>query len=109
MEIHHISILLVINVILYGKHISNPNVNLRAIGRWFGTNDKTITCDDVPASDSKYSAKSNQLYNSNSCGYKARWSSRVSNVVYKKTLTDSTMIYTCMNNSTLYWNGQIFY
>ena len=47
MEIHHISILLVINVIQYGKHISKPNVDLRAIGRWFGTSEKPITCDDV--------------------------------------------------------------
>ena len=47
MEIHHISILLVMNVILYGNHISKPNVNLRAMGRWFGTSEKTITCDDV--------------------------------------------------------------
>jgi len=45
MEIHHISILLLVNVIQYGKHISILNVNLRAIGRWFDTNEKTITSD----------------------------------------------------------------
>ena len=40
MEIHHLSILLVIDVIEYGKHIGTPIVSLRAIGRWFGANEK---------------------------------------------------------------------